>query len=86
MYIIHIHIFIKLRSHIATLLQNRSNFAAKITTNKIARCEHHGKICSKKHSRAKSLQNRSKINSKHVCYMCKILSKRKDFSIIIDKQ
>ena len=58
------YIFIKLRSHIATLLQNRSNFAAKITTNKIASCEHHGKICSKKHSRAKSLQNRSNFAAK----------------------
>ena len=61
-----------------------SDFAAKsqqlcskTTTNKIARCEHHGKICRKKHSLAKSLQNRSKMNKcKHVCYMCKILSRR----------
>ena len=58
------HVHIKLRSHIATLLQNRSNFAVKITTNKIARCEHHGKICSKKYSRAKSLQNRSNFAAK----------------------
>ena len=75
MYIIHIHIFIKLRSHIATLLQNRSNFAAKITTNKIARCEHHGKICSKKHSRAKSLQNRSNFAAKLIANMFAICAK-----------
>ena len=37
---------------------------SKITTNKIARCEHHGKICSKKYSLAKSLQNRSNFATK----------------------
>ena len=48
---------------------------SKITTNKIARCEHHGKICSKKHSLAKSLQNRSNFAAKLIANMFAICAK-----------